>query len=404
MTRTPRLNTILAGLAGGLVVLAIGALLLATGAIGTTETTREVVQQPIGSPAPDGDDGDGLTVNDIYRRTAPGVVSIRATGGTDRSPFGPPQEGQVATGSGFVVDGDGLILTNAHVVEGSDDVEVRFGESAPVKAEVVGQDPSTDLAVLDVDMPRSRLRPLELGDSDSVRVGDPAIAIGNQFGFLDRTVTTGIVSAKQRQINAPNGFSIDNVIQTDAAVNPGSSGGPLLDGAGRVVGINSSIATGGSRGSVGIAFAVPVNTAKQVIPELKEHGKIDRAYLGVTTAPVTEVAGELDLPVDHGALVQEVQPGTPADRAGLRAGRTQTPEGLRVGGDLIVRVDGREVREPQDIAAAIADDKPGESVEVTFFRGKSERTVSVELAKRPASAGGGPGGGGPGGDDAFPFP
>ncbi len=403
---TGRLTTVLAGVVGGLVALAIGAVLLATGVVDIAETTREVVQPPITRPAAD-DSGEGLTVNEIYRRTAPGVVFVQARGGTDRSPFGLPQgDGGMASGSGFVIDDEGFIVTNAHVVEGSDEVRVRFGEGALVDAEVVGQDLSTDLAVLKVDLPKERLEPLELGDSGSVRVGDPAIAIGAPFGF-DRTVTTGIVSAKQREIKAPNNFSIDDVLQTDASVNPGNSGGPLLDAAGRVIGVNSQIATGGSRGSVGIAFAVPIDLAKKVVPQLKEDGEIDRAYLGVTTAPVADVAADLNLPVAHGALVQEVQPGTPAARAGLRAGRTETAEGLRVGGDLIVKVDGRDVREPQDIAAAIADKKPGDRVEVTFFRGKRQRTVTVELAKRPSSADAPSGRQRPprgGGGEVLPFP
>ena len=402
---TNRLQTVLAGVAGGLAVLAVGAVLLATGAIDTTETTHEVIQPPITRPAAD-ESGDGLTVNDIYRRTAPGVVFVQARGGTDRSPFGLPQDdGGMASGSGFVLDEEGYILTNAHVVEGSDEVRVRFGESPLVDADVVGEDLSTDVAVLKVEVSRERLKPLQLGDSGSVRVGDPAIAIGNPFGF-DRTVTTGIVSAKQREIKAPNNFSIADVIQTDAAINPGNSGGPLLDAAGRVIGVNSQIATGGSRGSVGIGFAVPIDLVKRVVPQLKEHGEIDRAYLGVTTAPVADVAADLNLPVDHGALVQDVQPGTPAAKAGLRAGRTETAEGLRVGGDLIVEVDGRQVREPQDIATAIADNQPGDRVEVSFFRGKSRKTVGVELAKRPSSADVPPRGGRPpgGGGDVFPFP
>ena len=404
---TNRLSTVLADVAGGLAVLAVGAVLLATGTIDTTETTREVVQAPITRPAADESAGDGLTVNDIYRRTAPGVVFVQARGGTDRSPFGLPQGGGgMASGWGFVRGEEGYVVTNAHVVEGSDEVRVRFGESPLVDADVVGEDLSTDLAVLKVDVSRERLRPLALGDSGSVRVGDPAIAIGAPFG-LDRTVTTGIVSAKQREIKAPNRFSIDDVIQTDASVNPGNSGGPLLDAAGRVIGVNSQIATNGARGGpVGIAFAVPIDLVKQVVPQLKEDGKIDRAYLGVTTAPVADLAGDLNLPVDHGALVQDVQPGTPAARAGLRAGRTQTAEGLLVGGDLIVEVDGRQVREPQDIAAAIADNKPGDTVEITFFRGKSRKTVSVKLAKRPSSADAPPRGERPpgGGGGPLPFP
>jgi len=262
--------------------------------------------------------------------------------------------------------------------------------------------------VLKVDgVSKQNLKPLPLGDSSKVRVGDPAIAIGNPFGF-DQTVTTGIVSALQRQIPAPNNFSIDDVIQTDASVNPGSSGGPLLDAAGRVIGVNSQIATGGSQGSVGIAFAVPVNTVKEVVPELEDKGKIERPYIGVTTAPVADLARDLNLPADRGALVQDVQPGSPAEKAGLRAGRTRTDEGVTLGGDLIVRVDGKDVRSPEDVAAAIEDNEPGDTVAIEYLRGRKRETVDLELAVRPARAGSDSGGGveppGGGGRDTLPFP
>ena len=413
--RTPNL---LSGVLGGLVVLVAGAVLIATDVIETGDTVNEVVQSPVTQPTADrsASDGDGLTVNDIYDRDGPGVVFIQARGVTsgEDNPFGTPNEG-TATGSGFVLDREGFILTNAHVVEGSDDVGVRFGESNLVDARVVGTDPSTDIALLKVDPDEADLRPLTLADSSDVEVGDPAIAIGNPFGF-DRTVTTGIVSAIQRTIEAPNGFSIDNVIQTDASINPGNSGGPLLDGAGRVIGINSQIATGGSSGSVGIGFAVPVNTAKTVIPQLKEDGEVKRAYLGVSTVTVDkQIAEDLNLPAEQGALVQSVFEGGPADDAGLRVGRTETTEGLTAGGDLIVKVDGVDISESSDVATAIADNKPGDEIEIEFFRGDDRRKVTVELGERPEetpSDQGGPGRGRPSppdapdeeGPDLFPFP
>jgi S1-C subfamily serine protease len=251
-----------------------------------------------------------------------------------------------------------------------------------------------------------KLTPLALGDSSKARVGDPVIAIGNPFGY-SRTVTTGIVSALQRQISAPNNFQIDDVIQTDASINPGNSGGPLIDARGQVIGVNSQIATGGSNGSVGIGFAVPINTAKQIVPQLKEDGKVERAYLGITTTSVTEqLATDLNLPVEKGALVQDVVDGGPADEAGLRAGRTEVGEGLRVGGDIIVKVDGREIERSADVADAILDDKPGDVVEVEFFRGEDRKTVEVELGERPQSLEdvGPSGGGGPAPDERFPFP
>jgi S1-C subfamily serine protease len=294
----------------------------------------------------------------------------------------------MATGSGFALDRSGDILTNAHVVEGAGagDVTVRFGKQDPVDAKVVGRDPSTDLAVLRIDPKATKITPLQLGNSDKVQVGDQTIAIGNPFG-LENTVTTGIISAVQRSIDAPNGFSIDHVLQTDASINPGNSGGPLLDASGRVIGVNAQIATNGSSGSVGIGFAIPINTAKDVAPQLAKSGKISHAYIGVTTAPVTpQIAQDLNLPVDHGALVQDVTPGSPAAKAGLQAGGTKTSSGLAAGGDLIIGVGGSEVREPQDIATAIAHKKPGDTVTIKLYRHKALKTLSVTLADRPSKA------------------
>jgi S1-C subfamily serine protease len=247
----------------------------------------------------------------------------------------------------------------------------------------VGRDPSTDLAIIKVDPSKAKLKPLSLGDSDKVLVGDPVVAIGNPFGY-SRTVTTGIISAKQRRIEAPNGFEIDNVLQTDAAINPGNSGGPLIDANGRVIGINSQIATAGVAGSVGIGFAVPVNTAKQVVPQLEKNGKIARPYLGITSARITpELAKQLRLPTDKGALVQEVVPGGPAGKAGIRGGRGTGPGGLAVGGDLIIEVDSRRITNPNDIAAAISNKKPGDKGTVKVLRDGKERTSTVTLGTRP---------------------
>jgi len=415
MTRSLRAQTLLSGVLGGLVVLVAGAIPLATGVIGSggESSGPAYTQAPLVQPAADRG-GDGPTINEIYKRAAPGVVFVEVRGRETSSPFGLPDRGANASGSGFVINEDGYIVTNAHVVEGSPEVRVRFDKGAErerVDAKVIGADPSTDTALLKVDgVSRKDLKPLPLGDSSKLRVGDPAIAIGNPFGF-DQTVTTGIVSALQRQIPAPNNFSIDDVIQTDASVNPGNSGGPLLDAAGRVIGVNSQIATGGSQGSVGIAFAVPVNTVKKVVPELQENGKIERPYIGVTTTSVADLAGDLNLPADRGALVQDVQPGSPAEKAGLRAGRTRTEEGITLGGDLIVNVDGREIRGPEDVAAAIEDNEPGDTVRIEFLRGRDRESVDLELDVRPAKAGGEsrlgaepPGGGGGGGGDLLPFP
>ena len=392
-------------------MLLLGAVLIATDVIDTGDTTREVIRQaPLAEAAADTASEDGLTVTDIYDRDGPGVVFIQADIGSGvQSPFGLPDQGSgVATGSGFVLDKDGYILTNAHVVEDAREVGVRFTEeSSLVKAEVVGSDLSSDLAVLKIDPEEApKLVPLKLGDSTKLRVGDPVIAIGNPFGY-SRTVTTGIVSALQRQITAPNNFQIDNVIQTDASINPGNSGGPLIDARGEVVGVNSQIATGGANGSVGIGFAVPISTAKEIVPQLKDEGKVERAYLGVTTTTVTEqLAQDLNLPVDKGALIQDVVDGGPADDAGLRAGRTEIGQGLSVGGDIIVMVDGQEIERNSDVADAILDKKPGDEVEIEYFRGDDRKTVTVELGKRPQSldAGSLPQGSEEPPDEGLPFP
>ncbi len=391
-TSPPRrpLSSLLAGAAGGLLVLALGAVLIATGVIDVGTDTREVVRDSSGDARSieTSDAAEGRrTVNAIYREEGRGVVSVEAEGVSSESasPFGLPDEGGTASGSGFVVDEDGTILTNAHVVEGADQVRVRFGEDGDaVDAEVLGEDADSDLAVLKVDPEGLDLVALPLGDSAASQVGDPVVAIGNPFG-VGRTVTTGIVSAVGRQIEAPSGFAIDNALQTDASINPGNSGGPLLDAQGRVIGINSQIATGSGGGSVGVGFAVPVDTAKKLLPELRRGEEIERAYFGIEMADVTkDIAAELDLPVDDGALIQSVEPGTAADEAGLRGGRP-TADGVLAGGDLLTEVDGERIEAPADVAAAIADDGPGDEVDVTYYRGEDERSTTVTLGERPAS-------------------
>ena len=367
-------------------VLVLGSVLIATDVIDTGDSTREVVRQgPITQPASGSEDG--RTVSDIYREEGKGVVFVEARGVSEEpSIFGQPRQEGEATGSGLVVDGDGTILTNAHVVEGSDDVSVRLGENgAPVDADVKGRDPSTDLAVLKVDPDDLKgVKPIPLGDSSKVRVGDPVVAIGNPFGFT-RTVTTGIVSAKQRQITAPNGFPIRNVIQTDASINPGNSGGPLLDAEGRAIGITSQIATGGGQGSVGIGFAVPIDTAKQLLPQLERGAEIEHAYLGVEMTTVTpDLARDLNLPVSHGALLQSVVDGGPADKAGLRGGRTETGSGVAAGGDLVVEIDGERVRTSDDVASTVSAHSPGDEVEIVYYRGDERHTAQVKLGERPA--------------------
>src|SRR3954466_16365030 len=326
-------NYVFSGISGGLVVLGIGAILIATGVLDTGKTTQVVRETPVAVPSSNLDGvssnstSNAPTVEAISKADGPGVVFIQAkVGQQSNSPFGTGQSG-TATGSGFVIDTKGNILTNAHVVEGASEIAVRFGDNDLIPATLVGQDPSTDLALIHVNPKSAKLHPLTLGDSSKIQVGDPVIAIGNPFGF-DRTVTTGIISALQRQIEAPNKFTINNVIQTDAPINLGNSGGPLLNARGQVIGINAQIATAGSRGSVGIGFAVPINTAKKVVPQLEQHGRILHAYLGVTTYPINQdIASAVNLRVHEGALVQEVSPGGPAAHAGLREGKIHTDEG-----------------------------------------------------------------------------
>ena len=381
-------SNLVSGFLGGVVAIVIGAVLIATDVIDVGDESPAPRQATLASPRADTSEDGGLTVRDIYRRDAPGVAFIRASVVEQTAnAFGLPEQRRgEASGSGFVLNKEGYIATNAHVVSGGRDVRVRFGEGRDVAAKIVGSDPSTDLAVIKVDPSKVKLTPVPLGDSSRVQVGDPVVAIGNPLGFED-TVTTGIVSALGRDIKAPNEFTIDHAIQTDAAINPGNSGGPLIDADGRVVGITSQIATsGGSKGNVGIGFAIPVDLAKQVIPKLIEDGKVEHAYIGVTTTAVTpELAGALKLPAQDGALVEQVQPGSPADDAGIRAGTRQV-QGLVAGGDLIVGVDGRTVHEPADVAAAIGDNRPGDRVRVDLYRGSAKKTVTVTLGNRPRKA------------------
>jgi S1-C subfamily serine protease len=304
----------------------------------------------------------GLSAREIYRRRAPGVVFIRArTLQTEPSPFElqPTSRESESTGSGFVIDEEGLILTNAHVVEAATEIQVTFSDSQTLDATAVGKDVDTDLALLRVK--GEDVQPLELGDSSTVQVGDPTVAIGNPFG-LERTLTTGVVSALQRRITAPSGFAIDDVIQTDAALNPGNSGGPLLDARGRVIGINSQIATGGSSGNVGIGFAVPVNTAKSVIPQLERTGRVERAYFGIQGAPGPD-----------GVVVEVVDDGSPAAAAGLQAG------------DTVEQLAGEDVRSMDDVTDVLAGHSPGDVVDVDVRRGGLTRGLDVTLVDRPAA-------------------
>ena len=368
---------------------------IAAGLVDVDDGETVITQAPLTEPASDTGGGREGTVNQIYRAGAPGVAFVEAEREPKESqafsPFGPPQgQGGTATGSAFVIDDEGRLLTNAHVVAGTEEVQVTLGEDGDTyDAKVVGRDPSTDVALLDVDAPSDQLTPLPLGDSDDVQVGDAAVAIGAPFG-LDHTATAGIVSAVQRSISAPNGFTISDAIQTDAPINPGNSGGPLFDAAGRVVGINSQIESPNGGGNVGIGFAVPINTAQTVAEQLLESGEAEHAFLGISGGDVTpEIADVLNLSVDRGAIVQDIVPDGPADEAGVEPGDTDVTiagQQLRAGGDVITEVDGEEVTGMEDVIAAVNAKQPGDEVELTLVRKGDERTVTVELGDRPANA------------------
>jgi S1-C subfamily serine protease len=373
------------GLIGG------GVTVLLDGGDGKT-TTRTVVQQaPVAGTRP-ASDSSGLTPRDIYKRDAPGVVTVRAQvvrQSTTPFDFGfdlPQQQQGTSTGSGFVVDKKGYILTNFHVIDGASKVTVTFEHNKSANADIVGRDAANDLALLKVDPSGQPLEPLALGDDKSVQVGDPTIAIGNPFG-LDRTLTTGVVSALQRQIDSPSGFSINHVIQTDAPINPGNSGGPLIDATGRVIGINSQIATGGSSsGNVGIGFAVPIDTVKRVLPELKKTGQVSRAFLGITGATIDSSFDRLNLSVKQGVLVQDVTRNSPADKAGIRGGDTTAQLGtdqLSLGGDVITKIDSKAVASMDGVVDAVLRHKPGDKVDIEIVRNGKHQTVTAKLAQAP---------------------
>ncbi|HET8757538.1 MAG TPA: trypsin-like peptidase domain-containing protein [Solirubrobacteraceae bacterium] len=328
----------------------------------------------------------GNRIHQLYEQLSPGVVFIQAQiERVQRSPFGPQRRQGVATGTGFAYDGEGHIVTNAHVVEGANKVALRVEGDRLVPAQVVGADLSTDLAVLHVDPGDFDAQPLTLGDSADVEVGDPVLAIGNPFGLED-TITSGIVSARHRIITAPNGYAIDDVIQTDAAVNPGNSGGPLVDADGKVVGVNSQIATGGQTNAfAGIAFAIPSATVEEIVPDLIDDGRVQRPFLGVSTVDVTpSIAAQLQLSADHGAYVVAVADGSPADEAGIHAAGG-SGGALLAGGDVIVSLAGTDIAGSDDVARAILDHDIGDRVRIEVMRGGERRTLTAELGTRPGS-------------------
>ncbi|HEY3434114.1 MAG TPA: trypsin-like peptidase domain-containing protein, partial [Solirubrobacterales bacterium] len=385
-------------LLGGAVVAVIGLIAIAAGVVDSGGGTTTTVAAPLTAPIDAKGEEDSNLVNQIYKADGDGVAFIEAEIQSQEpeaegfNPFGEPQpEGGSATGSGFVIDEEGHVITNNHVVEGAGSVSVKLGDSEKsYDAEIVGTDPGTDIALLKVDAPADEFHPLRLGSSSDMEVGDPVVAIGNPFG-LDRTVTSGIVSALQRNIQAPNGFSISHVIQTDAAINPGNSGGPLINAEGAVIGINAQIATGGGgNGNVGIGFAIPIDTVRANLEQLKETGEVDHAFIGIAGGTVTpELAKALNLPVEEGVIVQTVVKDGPADKAGLEAGSTSATidgEEVRLGGDIITEVDGKKVKSMEQMIEIVQESQPGDELKLTILRGDQEKTADVTLGTQPQSS------------------
>jgi putative serine protease PepD len=350
-TRTLMAVAALAALAAGLIGAGAAAVLIDNSS--TSSTTTVVRETAVGaaanaSTAP-------LSVANVYKRTAPGVVEITVTTGS--SPLGGTAQAQ---GSGFVYDSAGHIVTNDHVVDGATSVSVRLANGARYPATVVGTDPSTDLAVIKIDAPAAQLHPLTVADSSTLVVGAPVVAIGSPFG-LEGTITSGIISSLHREIEAPNNFTIEDAIQTDAAINHGNSGGPLLDLLGRVIGVNAQIKSD-SGGNEGVGFAVPSSTVRTIVSELLQKGSVQHAYLGVS------------LSASGSARLDAISPGEAAQKAGLQAG------------DVVIKIDGATVTSGSQLRGAIDGHKPGDKVRITVRRSGSEKTVTVTLGTRPASA------------------
>ncbi len=348
-----------------------GGAAVATLADGSTTRTETVTATAAPSLPASLESGAGLTANDIYSRTKNGVVDIKVTtsssssSSSSDSPFGEPQQSQggTAEGSGFVLDKQGHIATNQHVVDGGGSIKVTFADGSTASAKLVGQDPSTDVAVIKVDVDASKLQPLSFADSAKVQVGSSVVAIGSPFG-LEGSLTTGVISALDRTIKSPNGYTISGALQTDAAINHGNSGGPLLDAAGAVIGINAQIESD-SGGNDGVGFAIPSSTVKKVAGGLIQNGSVKHAYLGVQLG---DAAG--------GAQVGGVTAGGPAADAGLRAG------------DVVTAIQGKKVASSDALVAAINDHAPGDEVTLSVRRDGDSRELQVKLATRPSTAAG----------------
>jgi S1-C subfamily serine protease len=326
----------------------------------------------------------------IYDRLSPGVVTITSLFGGGENAL---QQG-AGQGSGFVISGDGYVTTNAHVVTSGSgksikkarEIYVQFPDGNQVPAKIIGFDPNADVGLVKVDPSGLHLVPLDLNRRSPFKVGEPVAAIGSPFGEQN-SLSVGVVSATNRTIEALTDFSISNAVQTDAAINRGNSGGPLLDAHGRVIGINSQIRSSGG-GSVGVGFAVPVETVRRSVDQLRKSGKVEYAYIGISTQPLyPQLANRLDVPVSEGALVADVVKGAPADEAGIEGGTKEIrfqATLVKVGGDVITKIDGRNVTRENDFSEQILRYKPGDRVKLEVYRGKDRRIVEVTLGERPS--------------------
>jgi putative serine protease PepD len=369
--------------------------LIVFGAISTYQPTLPIEKPPATTteqPAVE-EKAEVLTAEQIYEKFAPSVVHIKSLfTRTSLDFFGFPfKERGEANGSGFIIDKKGFIVTNAHVVQdaegkAADSIQVILPDETEVAAKLVGSDPSTDIALLKINVPAKKLAIITLGDSSKLKVGDTVYAIGNPFGY-DRSMTKGIISALGRTIEAPNGFAIRNVIQTDAAVNPGNSGGPLINAFGRVIGVNAQIASK-SEDFAGIAFAIPSNTVKRVISEIKNKGKASHAWLGIQGRDITpKLRRLLRLPTNKGVLIVAVIPNSPAAKAGLRGGDTEvivSGERFILGGDIILKVDNQDINSMDILLREIEKHRPGDKVKLTILRDEKTKIITVTLGERPA--------------------
>ena len=362
-----------------ILTIALLSALLAAGAVALLNQWGNRLQPPtaafsesppkgITDPAVAGDERNNI---EVYKAISPGVVSITATSASVNFFDPSPREG---TGSGSVIDDQGHILTNDHVVAGAQRLTVSFGGDQTYPAKLIGTDPDTDLAVIKVEAPRDRLTVVPFGDSDKLVVGQKVLAIGNPFGF-DRTLTTGVISGLQRPIRAQNGRQIEGAVQTDASINRGNSGGPLLDSQGRMIGINSQILSP-SGGSIGIGFAVPVSIAKRIVPQLVRNGAVTRPKLGISALPVKNI--DVRLPVSDGVIIYQVYPGGSAAAAGLR-GMQQTVDGEIILGDIVTAIDGEKISDSDDLFRVLDKHQFGDVVQVELFRDGRRATVPVRL-------------------------